>query len=351
MARRLRGPSRWILAPKGTATDGGVRYVETVANMLGQTVTTKQPSLNGVTASDTTVTHYYEAGTGDPERSTSSASNVPHRLLWEDTTRTTRRSVASVDTSIDLGSDRISETRQSFEFGGGELWSVSANYVYPTASSSTEKLVATTRSLLGGFGPDEISRSESTNELSGQTSVSNVTLSSGVATSTTDHPTTTDHSISVSFHGRVVASTVPGQGDTTFAYDGLGRRTSTVDPRTGSSDVTYLDHPTETGQTTTPGRYGHGRSQPRYFLNAVRAQGNTGAGQVKVLTRPDATTTRWSYTALGQVEAEWGAGTYARLYLYDGYNQMTELRDLSGPCLRDRADFRHHGLCRHALEL
>ena len=310
-----------------TATDGGVRYVETVTNMLGQTVSTKQPSLNGVTASDTTVTHYYEAGTGDPERSTSSASNVPHRLLWEDTTRTTRRAVASVDTSIDLGSDRISETRMSYAFDSGndELWRVTESYVYPTASSSTAKLVSTGATLLGGFGSNEIGRSVSTNELSGQTTVTSTTLSGGVRTHTTDHPSATEDSVSVSFHGRLMSSIVPGAGATSYGYDDLGRRTSVTDPRTGASSYTYHDRPSSTGYTTNlVASVTDAASNTTSYTYG--AQGSPGAGQVTVVTRPDTSTTSTSYTALGDVQARWGAGTYATYHVYDGYGQMTELR-------------------------
>jgi RHS repeat-associated protein len=312
-----------ITTTQYAATDGGNRYVESTANMLGQTVSIKRPSRNGASAATTEVIHHYEDGTGDHLRSSSSAANVPQQLFWEDATGTVRREISSTDDTINLETDRISESTITCELASGKLWHVERRYVY--LSGSTPFHLSTSRTLLGGFAANEIARSESTNELSGQTTVSSTTLAGGVLTRTTDHPESTADSVSISYHGRLASSSQPGAGTTTYAYDDLGRRVSTVEPRTGASTVAYADHPTEAGYTTSlVGTVTDAAANPTGF--EYHAQGTLGAGQVKKVTRPDTTATWTSYTALGQVQARWGAGIYATYHVYDSYGQMTALR-------------------------
>jgi RHS repeat-associated protein len=320
-----------ITETRRSATSDNVRYVATTTDMLGQTVSAEQPSRDGGTATTTVVDRYHETGTGELERVTSNAADVPHRLRWESTDGTKTRSVISTNISIDLDDDRISETETSFESSGGELWRVTENFVYPEDASSTRKAVSTRKTLLGGFdaGPDEIARSEHIDELSGKTTVVSRTLAAGVLTETTDHPETTRDSATVSYHGRLMETTAPGAGTTVHGRDGLGRQTSSDDPRTGTVSVTYHDHPDKAGFTTrlVDTRTDAANNSTSY---AYGAQDAHGAGRVTSVTRPDSSVANTSYTARGEILARWGAGTYARLHFYNAYGEMTEMRTYKG---------------------
>src|SRR6185312_12085793 len=138
--------------------------------------------------------------------------------------------------------DRITESETKFVSVEGAYWQQTSQRIYAEDNSPTAKTTSVTRTRITGLGGGLVSEQVSI-DLNGNETRSTVRIASdGTETRTVNTPDSTQDAMTVMAEGRMLSSTSTSGLTTTFGYDGLGRRTTVTDPRTGASETHYDEH-------------------------------------------------------------------------------------------------------------
>lgn len=292
------------------ASSSSPAYERTVTDMLGRTLRLERPGFGGtleVTA------HTYDAR-GFLVRTTTTGLGA---TVYEyDELGNQVRSGIDVNKNgaLDLASmDRIQESDTRFISVGGHYWQQTTQRAYTEDDANTVKTTGTTRSRLTGLGNGLVSDQISI-DLHGNETRTTVTIDPATATETrvTDVPDSIYNIVAVATQGRIISSTSQTGLTTTYGYDGLGRRTTVTDPRTGASETHY-----------------DAKGRVDYVQDA--AGNKTGFGYDEATGRKIRETNAlgkhsyFAYDARGQLIRTWGDVPYPVQYAYDAYGRRTEM--------------------------
>ncbi len=292
------------------------RWTKTSRNFAGHTVQTEAPAFAG-----TLLTGFTYDLSGRLLSKT-----VPGTMpeLWEydplgQPFRTGR------DTDADgilqpASTDRFQQSAMSYEKAGNDWYRVTSLSRYETGDDATPTVLHTAKELLSLSG-NVLARSLGIDRY-GQTTTRTVTVNrtTQTLTETMDTPDSALDAVSISTNGRLVSASTPTVPQpVTYEYDGLGRLKKVTDPRGIETVTTYngsqVASVTVAGQTT-----GY-----QYYPT-----GQAGAGQVKLITQPDAKTIFHSYTLRGELTRTWGSATYPSETIFDSFGQQPFLRTYRG---------------------
>jgi YD repeat-containing protein len=300
----------------GPATSNHVRTLSAWTDRLGRPLQRSRPGFNN--AATYTESMGYDAATGrmnalsrtgyaDMRFDSNGVGELTRRGLW-----------VSGGTGLQTASaDRITDLDASVESYGGAYWLTSTTKGYATVSNSTATLVETTRQRLTGLSPTLRAETRTT-DADGNETIRTVTVnaSSPLVTVTTTRTGATNAAIEFSLAGFAISSTGFDGVTTTSAYDSLGRRTSTTDPRTGTSTTHY--------QANTP--------LVDYVKDAANNQTATytydSAGRVTAVSDVAGKLTRTAYNTRNQVIRQWGAAAMPVEYAYNTLGERTAMRTI-----------------------
>ncbi|MCP4352178.1 MAG: RHS repeat protein, partial [Desulfobacterales bacterium] len=141
------------------------------------------------------------------------------------------------------GNDRITERETIFEKIGDEWWRKTVQRVYAKDSDDTATDVSLQKVRLTGLGSDGQVSESAAEDIHGNETVAKTFVNRAAKSTTqaTDYPDASNNAVSVSVNGLLVSSLSKTGVETTYNYDALGRRTGTVDPRTGETETHYSD--------------------------------------------------------------------------------------------------------------
>jgi len=136
-------------------------------------------------------------------------------------------------------------------------------------------------------------------------------------TQTIDYPDSSSNAVNVTVNGLLTASTTKTGLRYTYAYDGLERRTSVADPRTGISVVHYNSK----GQVDYVEDAASNRTSYAY---------DAATGRRTSVTDPLSSVSYMSYTSDGRLARTWGATVHPVSYTYDDFDRMISMSTYRG---------------------
>ncbi|MGE0481618.1 MAG: hypothetical protein AB7Q17_14215, partial [Phycisphaerae bacterium] len=326
------GDSRWPYTKVYTGADDSPRWTKTVYDGLGRVIREDRPGYDTGTIS---TIHTYllngVAGAGQIECITPPhQANTCYRYdalsrldaVWLD---------LDDDGSPDFdGVDRITVTEQEYELDGeNNWWAVTRTIIYPVNSSDTGVTIAEERRQASGLTVEANAVTQRI-PARGDPTITTVALDPAdkLVTETTLVPGSAIPAETVTHNGLVQSTTSPTGVTTTFAYDGLGRRTVVTDPRSGPTFTTYNDFGVESVYTTDDGEpngdvvtetgYGYSETTGRLAWTRNRRENATYVY------------TRFGYSLRGELEKTWGDVPQPTYVEYDAYGQRTTLRTYRG---------------------
>jgi RHS repeat-associated protein len=283
------------------------RYQKTTTDILGRVIETEQPGYGG-----TIVTKNFYNEKGQLSRTTTTGQ--ADQLYEYDELGNQIASGLDIDDNGRLeraSSDRISETLNYYKKYDGSWYRESALYTYSEEGSADSTLVSVNRSQISGLGFAAFSISE---DIHGNKTISKtvIDLNSQTVTQIIDYPDSGMDATAVSVGGYLMSSTSKTGLTVSFDYDGLGRRISTTDPRTGTSVVHYndkgrVDYVEDTAEKRSEFGYDQETGRKIWEKNALGKY------------------TRYKYNDQGLVTGVWGEATYPVSYGYDAYGQRTHM--------------------------
>ena len=223
-------------------------------------------------------------------------------------------------------SDRIWTTNRVSEGDAQNgVFFVTTATTYLTDSNSTPTDVFVERERLSGFAPNviaEITRIDAFGRSNVQTTV--VDRDARRVTVVSTDSASSLAATQVWVNGLLQSeSTVTVAAPTRYIYDALRRQVQTLSPLGAVSSTAYDP---ATGQTLSTTDFAGNTTSFDYYPN-----GQTGAGQVRCVTRPGGKRTFYAYTnLLGLLTRTWGDVPYPEERVYNEFGEMTELRTFRG---------------------
>ena len=308
--------SQWTLARTGGGDSP--RWEKRTADRLGRT-TLKEKSGHGGTIAEAS---FYNAAS---QLIRTERSGQADTLYEYDALGTLFRTGLDLDGDgvLTLASnDRISETAGEYlQDADDDWWRVETHKIYAVAGNAAATAVSTGRLRLSGFAAGVVAESGSV-DIHGNVTRRTLSLDRAAKTAiaSTLHPDSTVAEQETSVNGLVTAVRSRSNLTAAFAYDGLRRRVSVTDPRTGTSTMAYH---------TAAGKIGLPASETDAAGNATSYEYDTASG--RLLWKKNALNhyTRYAYNARGQQTRVWGDAEYPVEYGYDQYGQkitMTTFR-------------------------
>jgi len=285
-------------------------FERTYSDMLGRMLRSEQPGFGGTL--EVTTTSYNAKG--QVERV--DAPGVAATLFEYDELGNRSRSGLDVDGNgtLTLASmDRITDSETKFTAVDGAYWQETSQTIYPEDNSSTAKNAGVSRTRLTGMAGGLVSDQVSI-DLNGNVTRStvNITPSSATEVRTVDTPESNQDAVTIAINGRVTSSTSTTGLTTTYGYDGLGRRTSVTDPRTGASETHYDTH----------GRVDYVKDAAGNQTSFVY---DPSTGRKIRETNALGKHSYFAYNASGQLTRTWGDVPYPVQYDYDAYGRRTQM--------------------------
>ncbi len=304
----------------------------------GRVVIERRPAYNSADPIETTY-EYYGMGATEEGSSPGKLKRVTNkhagaaieasRVLQYDALGNVWRDGLDLDGDGVLGgtTDRFTQTDTSYADDDGTLYYVT---VQSRAVTGTEPLpVSTTRERKTGLWLAALRSETSLVDVAGNVSNDVVAWYSAAADPCSpvyQVRTQTDpmdgNAVTIEYGGRVVSSTTR-TGRTEYQYDGFGRRTATIDPRTGPTFTKHNANGIESVYTTQDGQpNGAVATETKYEYYSSSGL-RSGSGQ-----RTDVGTykwTRYAYTRLGQLEKTWGDVPQPTRIEYTTYGERWKL--------------------------
>lgn len=284
----------------------------------GRTVRTEQPGFGGTIVINT----YEYDNEGRLVRGGKTGS--PDNLVVYDERGEVIRSGMDVNTNgaLDLASmDRIQEPRSEYISSGSNWYFQQTAILYPFDGSDAPFTNFIVRTLIGGSGCSCEAGVEETVDARGNVSTSQTSVDplSKSVTKILTNPGVANPETAVTSNGLLQTRTLPTGAEYRYLYDGLGRQTGMIDPRTGTSRTVYLAN----GRVDYVEDAAGNRTTFGYEATTGRRIGVTDALTNTVYT---------AYDTQGRVTNTWGA-TCPVAYEYDAYGRMAVMktwRDTNG---------------------
>ena len=189
---------------------------------------------------------------------------------------------------------------------------------YGTLNNNTITIISQTKEKLSGLAANTISEIQSI-DINGNvtTQTSLIDRAAKKITVNTTNPRSTVTQQQIRLNGLLISQKSFSNMTTTYVYDGLERMISTVDPRTGTQQITYF--------TSGVGKIGQIHTE-------VDTAGNTttydydAAGNLKSIQNPLNQKTYYSYNNMNQITRTWGDAQYPAEQVYDSLGQLTQLK-------------------------
>jgi len=300
------------------ATSGSVRKQEGWTDWLGRTTKVSRPGFTGQPAFEEQ--SFFDSATGRLIKST--RTGYASTLYQYDALSQPMRSGLDLNANdaLDLsGADRIADSDQYFEYLNSAWWLTKVAKTYPTANSGTALTVATSRQRLTGFTGNlraEVVSVDTDGNISTQTTTVDRANKTTIVTTTVSGVANTQ---SVTYKNGLPTSTTGFDGLTfTTGYDALGRPSTSIDPRTGTTTTTYK-----------PGSTFVYRIQDAAG-NYVSTYTYDNAGRTTSVTNADGKVTRFQYNTLDQVVYQWGDAAYPVEYGYNSYGERETMKTYRG---------------------
>ncbi len=294
-----------------TKEQSGPRWEKTTTDHLGRTVKVEKPGAAGAIV----VTRSFYDSTG---RLIATSNTEQGKTLYAyDEFGNQVQSGLDVDGNSVLdtaGLDRITESETSFVELSGAWWQQSLQRVYSQENNGTALDTGSSRTRLTGLGTDNLTAESVTVDINGSEVISKVYIGRGSGTETrvTDYPDSDTDAVSTNVNGLLVSSTGKSGHVTTYAYDGLGRRTGVTDPRTGTSTTHYdLKGRVNWVEDASGARVSY-TYDPDSGLKVMEENA-------------DGKYTRYAYNDRGEVTHTWGDAAYPVAYVYDDYGQLVRM--------------------------
>lgn len=314
----------------GIGTDGG-RWTKTctgstnspmwqlaVRDREGRTIRTEQPGFGGTV--DTNTYEYDDEGRLVREGKTGSLDN----LYVYDERGELFRSGTDVTTNgvLDLASmDRIQEQRKEYVQSGSNWFFQQTAILYPFDGSANAFTTSVSRAQVGGSGCSCEAGLEEAVDARGNlySTQASVDPLSKTVTKTLTRPGIVNPETTVTSNGLLQTRILPTGADYRYLYDGLGRQTGMVDPRTGTNRTVYLAN----------GRVDYVEDAAGYRTTIGY---DAATGRRISVTDAMTNTVHTAYDIQGRVTNTWGAA-YPVAYEYDAYGRMAAMktwRDTNG---------------------
>ena len=305
---------------------GTTRWTQTLTDGLGRSLQASRPVYLGPGSSTFTQSNVYSTTTGQLIE-TDRTGYAPMRYVY-DVMGNVTESGLDLDPSgggqlVLASADRIVGHDQYVEYYNGGYWLHEQTTTYPwTGSNASNPLVTSiVRKCLTGLPSGRLEQVQSTDSYGNvTTSTVDVSPGAGTVTKTVTPPGVANSAIETTTYEssgtQVQTTTVDGL---TFSvnYDPYGRETSATDSR---GNVTHF---TSIAGTTLA-------STVEDASSAITQYAYDSLGRVTQVVDPSGTSTYRNYTALGEVNQQWGGGTYPVSYGYDAYGVRTQLTTYQG---------------------
>ena len=287
------------------------RWTRTTVDMLGRVVKTEKPGcgVNSVIVQQNT---YDAAGRLVRTTQTGLADTLYEYDELGELIRTGQD--ADGNGTLDLASnDRITDNTTAYmQDNNDDWWLRSEQKVYATDNDSAPTMVSASERRGSGFANGVVSETRST-DIHGNTVVTTTSIDRAARTVTVESlsPGSAVAEQRVTVNGLVVSIRSRSNLTTTYGYDGLRRRVSATNPRTGTSTVTYDAQGRVSSETDAAG--------------GTTSYGYDAAG--RLAWRRDALNkyARYAYNPRGQQVRAWGDTEYPVEYGYDQYGQRVAM--------------------------
>jgi RHS repeat-associated protein len=304
----------WSKESIGSAAS--TRYTKTYTNSIGKIAKIEKSGYN--TATITTEFYYNNYGQLWKKTQTGLADTL---YEYDSVGNMTRSGLDISDNgTLDLASaDRISDRDTVFSLVSTDWWQITTNKTYATTDSSTSTTTSITKKRLTGLASGTISETKTT-DIHGNETVATTTVNRATKTltQTVDVPNSSIDGQTIKVNGLVTSSRSTSNLTTTIAYDGLGRRTSVTDPRTGSASTVYY--------TAGAGKIGKVYTVTDAASKVTTYDYNTTTGRLAWVQNALSKKTYYDYNDRGQITNVWGDTGYPIEKAYDIYGQNTTLK-------------------------
>ncbi|MBI3884659.1 MAG: RHS repeat-associated core domain-containing protein [Opitutae bacterium] len=219
--------------------------------------------------------------------------------------------------TLDLASDdRITDHAYSLFIDGlGRATSSQQSKVYASSGSGTATTTSTHSVILSGLSAGQIANTTDL-DIFGNATYSSTTVdrANKTVTTTVTVPTSSTPVQQIAYNGLLMSARDQTNITMTYGYDALGRRVTSVDPRTGPTTTAYVAGTSQVLSVTDPAG----------FVQATYAYDS--AGRTAAVTNALGKVCRYDYTARGEKLHVWGDTDYPVEYGYDSQGRQTTLK-------------------------
>jgi len=290
------------------AVSGGALREETVTDMAGRTVRTEKPGQEGPEISET----FYSAQGRISRTAAPGRADMLHDYDETGSTVTTALDVNANGLTDLSGDDRVTRSETLYVQDSG-WWRRRTESVLLQSGSPVFTVTGITQERLSGFASGVISETRTADAHGNVTNVRTAAdRASATVTVTADYPDSDIDGTSVTVSGFLQSETDKTGLTVTYAYDALGRRTQTADPKTG----TVITHYNSQGQVSAVAAPA-GQSVTYGYdpVTGRKISETDAAGKI----------TRYAYNDRDQVTHIWGDVPVPVRYEYDACGRLWKL--------------------------
>ena len=302
----------WTLVHWGS--ENSSRWKKTYQNMLGHDVKVEKSGYNGSIV--TTENLYDQYGNKIKVDKTGEAS----RLYVYDELGTLIRSGLDVNGNgtLDLASnDRITDSSILYIQNNGSWWQESSTSVYGISNDAAATTIGITRKRLTGHAANVTQEQIQIDRYGNQTiSQTVVDRNNKKVTQTVTYPDSVIPSERILENALLVSEKSKSGLLYSYSYDGLERKLSSTDPRTGTSTYSYYSSGMgKTGQLQS-------MTDPAGHVTTYDYEETT--GRLKSVKNALNKYTYYSYNSYGQQIYQWGDSVYPVALEYDSLGQKIQ---------------------------
>ena len=218
---------------------------------------------------------------------------------------------------------RWTRSLHCYENDGGAWFNVVTNLVYRITNSAQAAITSVTKTRLNGFTSGNILSDVITYDADGSATEVTTTVNQTTkqVTEVTKTASSTLSASKITVNGLLQSqSSLSVASPSIYYYDSLGRITGITSPLGFTCAMSY----NSSGQLASKTDFTGLTTTYTYYPN-----GATGAGQVSTMT-VGGKTTRYAYTARGELYRSWGDVPYPGELVYDSFGDLTELHTFRG---------------------